>query len=308
MLPPSRQLLPAVAPGIQGPLWMSLAAVSFGIMIVLVRHLTAVFDPLEVVFFRSFFGLVAMLPWLLGKGLVVLHTQRIWLHVLRAGVAIVAMTMWFTTLALLPLAEATALSFVAPMFTSVLAVVFLGEIMRIRRWTATALGFAGALLIVRPGFQSIEPATLLALLTALVWGTGSIVVKVLSRTESPATVVTWFGLFVTPLALVPALFVWQTPTLEQLGWLALLGLSGSAGHVCVARALTVADASLIAPFDYLRLPMVALIAYFAFDEVPDIWVWIGGAVIAASSLYVAHREARARQAERPLPVTPAAGS
>jgi drug/metabolite transporter (DMT)-like permease len=277
-------------------------------MIVLVRYLTQVFDPLQVAFFRSFFGLVAMLPWLLGKGLVVLHTQRIWLHVLRAVVAIIAMTMWFTTLALLPLAEATALSFVAPVFTSVLAVVFLGEIMRVRRWTATALSFAGALLIVRPGFESVEPAALLALATALVWGSGSVIVKLLARTESSATVVTWFGLFVTPLALVPALFVWQTPTLEQLGWLALLGFSGSAGHVCVARALAVADASLIAPFDYLRLPVVALIAYLAFDEVPDVWVWLGGGVIAGSSLYIAHRESRAKPTGATVPTTPAPGS
>ena len=307
-MPSSRRLLPVLPPAIQGPLWMSLAAIAFGLMIVLVRYLTAVFDPLEVVFFRSFFGLVAMLPWLLGKGLVVLHTQRIWLHVLRALVAIVAMTMWFTTLALLPLAEATALSFVAPVFTSVLAVIVLGEIMRVRRWTATVIGFAGALLIVRPGFETVQPAALLALATALVWGTGSVVVKVLARTESPATVVTWFGLFVTPLALVPALFVWQTPTLEQLGWLALLGLSGSVGHVCVARALAIADASLIAPFDYLRLPVVALIGYLAFDEVPDVWVWLGGGVIAASSLYIAHREARTKQTEAAVPATPAAGS
>lgn len=299
--------LPAVPPAIQGPLWMSLAAVSFGVMIVLVRYLTAAFDPLQVVFFRCFFGLVAMLPWLLGKGLVVLRTQRIWLHVLRALVAIVAMTMWFTTLALMPLAEATALSFVAPVFTSILAGLFLGEIMRIRRWTATAVSFAGALLILRPGFETVEPAALLALATALVWGTGSIVVKVLARTESSATVVTWFSLFVTPLALVPALFVWQTPTLEQLGWLGLLGISGSVGHICVARSLAVADAGLIAPFDYLRLPVVALIAFFAFGEVPDVWVWVGGGVIAASSLYIAHREARADRGLTPGPVAPAAG-
>lgn len=287
---------------------MSLAACSFAVMIVLVRHLTEVFDPLEVVFFRSFFGLVAMLPWLVGKGLVVLRTQRIWLHALRALVAITAMTMWFTALSLLPLAEATALSFVAPVFTSVLAALVLGEIMRVRRWVATALGFAGALLILRPGVEVVNPAALLALATALVWGTGSIVVKILSRTEAPATVVTWFGLFVTPMALVPALFVWETPTLGQLGWLALLGLSGSAGHVCVARSLSVADASLIAPFDYLRLPLVALIAYLVFGEVPDVWVWIGGGVIAASSLYIAHREARAKRMGEPETTAPAIGS
>lgn len=291
---PSPASLPAA---VVGPLWMSTAALLFAVMIVVVRHLATVFDPLEIAFFRNLFGLAVMLPWLLNRGLSALRTQRLGLHVLRAAVMIIAMTLWFTTLSLMPLAEATALSFVAPIFMSLLAMLLLGEAMGVRRWAAIAAGFAGALIIVRPGAAAVDPVAFLALLTALVWGSGGVIVKMLARTEAAGTVVVYGVLFTTPLSLIPALFVWQTPTLEQLGWLALLGAVGSGGHFCAARALAVADASLVAPFDYLRLPLVAVIAYLAFGEVPDLFVWIGGGVIAGSSIYIAHRETRLKRAQ-----------
>jgi drug/metabolite transporter (DMT)-like permease len=273
-------------------------------MVNLVRHLTHSLDPLQVVFFRNAFGLLAMLPWLLRHGPAVLRTERLGLHALRAAIGIVAMVCWFTTLALLPLAEATALSFTAPIFTSLLAMLLLGEVMRARRWTATAVGFAGALIILRPGLTSLQPAALLAIVTALVWAGSTILVKVMARTESAGAIVTWLVLFSTPVSLLAALFVWQTPTLAQLGLAALLGTAGSAGHFCMTRALAVAEASAVMPFDYLRLPVVAGIAYLAFGEVPDLWVWLGGAVIAASGLYIVQREARLQPQALPAAAAP----
>jgi len=300
--------LPRPAPGLPaalaGALWMCGAACAFALMVNLVRHLTHSLDPLQVVFFRNAFGLLAMLPWLLRHGPAVLRTERLGLHALRAAIGIVAMVCWFTTLALLPLAEATALSFTAPIFTSVLAMLLLGEVMRARRWTATAVGFAGALIILRPGLTSLQPAALLAIVTALVWAGSTILVKVMARTESAGAIVTWLVLFSTPVSLLAALFVWQTPTLAQLGLAALLGTAGSAGHFCMTRALAVAEASAVMPFDYLRLPVVAGIAYLAFGEVPDLWVWLGGAVIAASGLYIVQREARLQPQALPAAAAP----
>jgi drug/metabolite transporter (DMT)-like permease len=290
---------------VRGALWMCGAACSFALMINLVRHLTQSLDPLQVVFFRNLFGLLAMLPWLIGHGPAVLRTRRLGLHLLRAAIGIAAMVCWFTTLSLMPLAEATALSFTAPMFTSLLAVLFLGEAMRARRWSATALGFAGALLIIRPGFQNVEPLALLAIATAAVWATSTILVKVMARTESAGAVVTYLVLFSTPLSFIAALFVWQTPTLTELGFAALLGAAGSVGHLCMTRALAATEATIVVPFDYLRLPVVALIAYAAFGEVPDGWLWLGGAVIAASGIYIAHRESRVKGSARAA-VSPAA--
>jgi drug/metabolite transporter (DMT)-like permease len=235
---------------------------------------------------------------------VVLRTERLGLHALRAAIGIVAMVCWFTTLALLPLAEATALSFTAPIFTSVLAMLLLGEVMRARRWTATVVGFAGALIVLRPGFTSLQPAALLAIVTALVWASSTILIKVMARTESAGAIVTDLVLISTPISLFAALFVWQSPTLEQLGLAALLGAAGSLGHFCMTRALAVAEASAVMPFDYLRLPVVAGIAYLAFGEVPDLWVWLGGAVIAASGLYIVQREARFQPQALPATATP----
>src|ERR671919_1538566 len=138
---------------VRGALWMCAAATAFALMITLVRHLTDGLHPLQVVFLRTAFGLMAMLPWLLRQGMSVMRTSRLHLHLLRALIGIFAMVGWFTTLSLMPLAEATALSFTAPIFTSVLAVLLLGEVMRLRRWTATTIGFLGALIIVRPGIE-----------------------------------------------------------------------------------------------------------------------------------------------------------
>ena len=287
---------------VRGALWMCGAACSFALMVNLVRHLTQSLDPLQVVFFRNLFGLLAMLPWLIGHGPAVLRTRHLGLHLLRAAIGIAAMICWFTTLSLLPLAQATALSFTAPMFTSLLAVLLLGEALRARRWSAIAIGFLGTLIILRPGRETLQPAALLALATALVWASSTILVKVMARTESAGAIVTYLVLFSTPLSFAGAWFVWQAPTLAQLGWAALLGAAGSAGHLCLTRALAGAEAGAVMPFDYLRLPVVALIAYLAFDEVPDGWVWLGGGVIALSGLYIARREARLHAA--PLPVGP----
>jgi drug/metabolite transporter (DMT)-like permease len=267
-------------------------------MIILIRQLTATFDPLQVVFFRNVFGLIAMLPWIAGHGLGALRTQRLGLHALRATIGIVSMICWFTALSLMPLAQATALSFTAPIFASVLAVIFLGEVMRLRRWSATAIGLLGTLIIVRPDSATIEPAALLAIASALLGAVSPIFVKIMARTESTGAIVTYMVLFATPLSLVPALLVWQAPTVGQLGFAALLGLAATLGHLCLTRALATADATVVVPFDYLRLPAVALIAYLVFAEVPTLWTWIGGAIIAASSIYMTLREARLRRQAR----------
>jgi drug/metabolite transporter (DMT)-like permease len=247
-----------------------------------------------VVFLRALFGLVAILPWLGRQGVGALRTQRIGLHLLRAGLAIIAMITSFTALSLMPLAEATALGFTAPIFASVLAVLVLGEPMRVRRWSAVVVGLLGALLILRPGFAAFQPVALLALTAAVAGAVATIVLKIMARTERPGTVVTYMTLFTTPMALVPALFVWQEPSLAQLGWAALLGLAGTVAHYCMSQALGNADATVVVPFDYLRLPAVALAAYVVLGEVPGIWVWLGGTVIASSGIYMTFREARRR--------------
>jgi drug/metabolite transporter (DMT)-like permease len=221
---------------VRGALWMCAAATAFALMVTLVRQLTDGLHPLQVVFFRTAFGLAAMLPWLLGRGFGVLRTGHLRRHLLRASIGMFAMVGWFSTLSLMPLAEATALSFTAPLFTSVLAVLVLGEVMRLRRWSAVAIGFLGALIIVRPGLAAIQPAALLAIGTAAMWAISTIQIKIMARTESAGAITTYMVLLTTPMTLIAALFVWQNPSLEQLGWAALLGAAGSTGHTCRARS------------------------------------------------------------------------
>ncbi|MGH6918415.1 MAG: DMT family transporter, partial [Geminicoccaceae bacterium] len=162
----SSALVAGLPAPVRAALWMVAASIAFAAMIILVRHLTATFDPLQVVFFRNVFGLIAMLPWIAGHGVGALRTRRLGLHTLRATTSIASMICWYTALSLMPLAQATALSFTAPIFTSVLAVIFLGEVMRLRRWSATAVGLLGALVILQPGSSSVEPAALLAIASA----------------------------------------------------------------------------------------------------------------------------------------------
>lgn len=285
-----------LAPSVLGALWMSPGAVFFAVMINLVRHLTDYFDPLQVVFFRNAFGLLAVLPWLYQTGIGGLRTGRFRLHLCRAAIGITAMVLWFFTLSLMALAEATALSFTAPIFTSILAVFFLSEVMRRHRWIALALGFLGALLIIRPGLAVINPVALLAIVTALVWGSGTVLLKYMSRSESTSATVIYLPLLLTPLSLIPAVLVWEWPTLELWGMAILFGAVGTAGHFCLTRALTVADATSVVPFDYLRLPFVAVIAYVVFGEIADLWVWLGGGLIAGGALYAARGDARAARA------------
>ena len=207
-------------------------------MVILVRQLTATFDPLQVVFFRNVFGLIAMLPWLAGQGFGALRTQRLGLHALRATIGIVSMVCWFTALSLMPLAEATALSFTAPIFASVLAVLLLGEVMRLRRWSATAVGLLGTLVILRPGCSSIEPAALLALASAVLGAASPILVKIMARTESTGAIVTYMVLFLTPaVARAGAAGLADSRASRSSALPRCSALAGTLGHLCLTRAL-----------------------------------------------------------------------
>jgi drug/metabolite transporter (DMT)-like permease len=283
---------------LRGALWMVLACACFSSMNGIVRHLGQDLPSLVLVFFRCLFGLIALLPWLLKPGLASLRAARPSLHVVRVITGFIAMASWFYGLTLMPLAEATALSFTMPLFATVAAVIFLGEVMRARRWTATLIGFAGAMIILRPGFATISEATLYVLFAAVLMAVSQTIVKLLSRSEHPNATVFWLVFLMTPVSLVPALFVWQTPNTEQFAWLIVLGIVATLGHQSMARSLGATDATAVYPLDFTRLIFATLIGYFAFSELPDAWTWLGAAVIMASSIYIAHREAALRRAAR----------
>src|SRR5258708_1136288 len=223
-------------PIIQAMVWMMAGGVTGGLMNVLIRAAAEELHPLEVVFFRNLFSLVFMVPFILRLGLGSLRSSKSAFFALRAVVAFISMVTWFTGITLVPLATATALNFTAPLFASILAALMLQERVGPRRWTAIALGFLGVIVILRP-FGPLDLNMLMLLASAATAAMGSITVKFLARSESAVVIVTYMVLYLTPISFIPALFVWQWPTLTAWLYLIVLGLLGSASHIAIARAL-----------------------------------------------------------------------
>jgi drug/metabolite transporter (DMT)-like permease len=269
---------------------MTLASVFFGVMAITIRYASHQLHPFEVAFFRNVFGLLFALPILHRTGLGILRTNKLPFYFFRCAIGLVSMLAGFWAIAHLPLAQAVALSYSSPLFVTVLAVFLLGEVVRVRRWTAVLVGFFGVLIIVRPTADGFTYGALVALLAAAMSASTSISIKYLSRTESSDAIVLYTTLIWAPLSLFPALFVWQAPTPASWCWVALAGLLGTAGHMAWTRALRLGDVSALTPINYVQLPVVALLAYFLFDESLDRYTALGSAVIFLANLYIARRE------------------
>jgi drug/metabolite transporter (DMT)-like permease len=297
MFDTARARFEALPGPLRGAILMTVAAAAFAGMNVVIRAMNFELHPFQSAFLRVVAGLVFMLPWLAHAGVSALATASHKLYASRAFIGYASMLCWFTALATMPLAEATALSFTSPLFATVAAALLLGEIVRLRRWTATLVGFAGAMVVIRPGFEALEWSHALVLASAALGGWNAITVKQLTRTDNPNVIILYMTIYLTPMALIPALFVWQWPSWHALGLMFAMGVCGTIGHQAFTRALAACEASFVLPFDFVRLPMVVVFAFFAFGEVPDKWTWIGGGIIVAATVYIARREAQlARQA------------
>jgi drug/metabolite transporter (DMT)-like permease len=275
-----------------GAALMVLSTLCFVTMQSLIRQLGGELPPFEVAFFRNLFGFIAITPIFLRYGLAPLKTKRLPFHALRGVLQGLSMLAFFTGVTMAPFAEATSISFSGPLFATVLAIVVLGEKIRMRRILALVFGFIGVLIVLRPGFAEVGLGQGLLLGSSLVWGCAIVVIKRLSSTESAITQTAYMGLFMTPLTFLPALYVWQTPSFEQLAWMAMIGVFGTVGHLCFASAFRRADSSALLPLDFLRLFWASAIGFFLFHEVPDLWAWGGGGVIFASATYISLREAQ----------------
>jgi drug/metabolite transporter (DMT)-like permease len=266
----------------------------FGVLAIMVRIASKSQHPFEIAFFRSFFGALFALPLMIGRGPRVLRTGRPWFYVLRCAIGTLSMLSSFWAIAHLPLAQAISLSYASPLFVTIGAVLFLGETVRLRRWSAVVAGFIGVLVIVRPGTDGFSAASLVALFSAAMTGTVTINIKYLSRNDPINTIVLLTTLLWVPLSFPAALTVWQWPHLADWPWLILAGALGTGGQYCWTYALRLADASTLAPFSYLQLVIVAVLAWFAFGESPDRFTAIGAAIVIGASLYIARREAALR--------------
>ncbi len=280
---------------ILGCAYITGSAACFSIILSLVRLLSTELHPFEIAFFRYFFGALFMLPYIARHATAatgaVFRTSRLHVHMVRGALALAATLTWFSALAVLPIAQAVSLNFTVPLFATAGAALILRERVRLRRWTATTVGFLGVLVIIRPGVGDVSWVMALPIVAAAFMATSALTIKSLTRTDSTATIISYQNLLPLPAFFIIALFVWTTPSWQAIGLLALLGLIANLAHLCLTRGFALADASIVMPFDYSRLPFAAGIAFLLFGEVPDPWTWVGAAIIATSAIYIARREA-----------------
>lgn len=278
----------------RGILLIVLASALFASMHNTIRFVTQVegMHPFEVAFFRVFLGLIVFIPIFVRDGIGVLRTRRLSWHVGRAFLNGMSMLSWFTALSLMPVADATAVSLIGPVFVALLAMFFLKEHVGPVRWAGIGLAVVGGLIVVRPGFTEISSGVWLVLFSAVAVSNSKLIAKILTREDSPATIVAYMTILMTPIILVPALFVWQTPTLYQLGFLAMIAILGTLGHLLFVYAYKLADMSLVEPVMFMRMVWAALISLILFTEFPDSWTWAGAGVIVVGTTLLARREVR----------------
>lgn len=267
-----------------------LAAVFFSSSDVISKYLAASLPALQITWIRYATFALLMLAVVAHGGGVHLRTKRPLLHVLRGCGLVCSSIVFVTGLRYLPVADATATGFVTPLFVTALSIPLLGERVGWRRWTATLVGLAGVLIVVRPGGQSFQLASLLPMISALSWAFGLIFTRMMSSTENPISTMTYSALVGLAVVSLFAPFYWQAMTVEQFALCLLVGLVSTTGHWFMILAFRHADASVLAPFTYSQLFWASLFGFFLFAVLPDIWTIVGSVIIACSGLYTAHRE------------------
>lgn len=258
----------------------------------IVRHLAGSYGPFELAFFRSVVAVLFVAPMFWRAGFSTLKTRQIPLHSLRTVFTYGGLVFWFLSVGLIPISDYTALLFTQPLFTIAGAVLFLGERATWRTWAATLTGLFGALIILRPGFAELSLGMIFAVCAGLSYAGVNNCVRVLSRKESSLVIVAWVNLLMVPLSLGPALLEWVSPNLADVPLIVGIGIFSTMGQYGLARAVGMADARVVQPFDFFRMPVAALLGFALFGELSDLWTWTGAAIIFAAGYYVLMTETR----------------
>lgn len=280
---------------VRGALWMTVASVMVALSAACVRQLSGSFSPFELVFLRNLMGTLLLLPWslrLASRG--TLRTTRMPMYLLRTALSYSGMVCVFYALGNMPLGEVYSLLFLVPLITMVLAVAMLKERASNHAWIACGVGFMGALIILRPGIIEVTLAAGAVLYTAVTYAGTNICIKSLSRTDSPVHITIYGNLLALPLAFIPSLFVWRTPDWADVPWIIAMGLFQTLAGLFHARSVQAADARVVQPFNFLRLPASVAVGFLMFAELPSVWTWLGATLIFASSYYVLYRESGSR--------------
>ncbi|MEN5118803.1 DMT family transporter [Luteimonas sp. TWI662] len=263
---------------------------AFALMAITIRFASATVPTTEVAFFRNFFGLLALLPILLHAGGGLPRTRHLGRYLVRTLVGLGSMLCAFWAIGHLPLSQAVSLSYAAPLFATIAAVLWLGEIVRVRRWMAVSAGFIGVLVILRPGVAFSAPM-LIPVLGALLAALVAIQMKQLSKIDPPDTIVFYTYVLWVPLSLVPALFQWVWPDPVAWLWLLATGVLGTLGQWLWTRALRLGEVSALQPISFVQLPIVVIFGWWLFGETVDLWTMAGAAIVFGANGYIAHREA-----------------
>jgi drug/metabolite transporter (DMT)-like permease len=278
---------------LKAALWMGGSIASFLTMTVAGRAILPDLDVFQLMEMRSVIGWFILLPLVLASGgFAAMRTKRPLQHIGRNVVHYAGQFAWLQALTMIPLAQLISIEFTTPIWGALLAVLFLGERMSARKVMAIVLGLIGVLVIVRPGATAIDPGHLIMLAGAVGFGISVVMVKSLTRTDSVVAIIFWMLIIQSVIGLVPAIAVWRTPTAEMWPWILLVSFTGMSSHFCMARALTYAEATVVMPMDFLRLPLSALIGFLLYSERIDAFTAIGAALILAGNLFNLQRRAR----------------
>lgn len=282
-------------PIIQAALWMVIFCAFMSLLSVLLRTMYNDYPVIELVFFRNLFSLLFIAPFALRAGWGALRTKRLKTHMLRAVSGSLAMFCLFTGVGLLPLADFTALTFTAPLFATLGAALFLRERVRLHRGSALIVGFIGALVIIRPGDGLLEWGAVFALAGAFFMATTMLIVKSLSGDDKPATIVFYMGVLMTPMSLVVAFPVWIWPSWEHMPWLIAIGVVAGIGQIAMTKAMSLAQASIVTPFNFMQMIFATAFGYALYDEHLDFYTLLGSVIVFAATVYITIREARKRK-------------
>lgn len=298
--------LPGRSAAVEGAVLMTISTFFLAASNAMVRALAPEVHPFVSGFFLNLAGLLTIWPWVQREGWAGMRMKAPGLHAIRGLTGAVTLMAWMWALAEVELAKATALSFTAPLFAAGAASLLMGERATRARWLALAAGFAGTLVILRPGMLALDLGTLVALLAAVGMAAMYITTKLLLRYESSASVIVNTALVMTPLSLIAAAPVMTLPPVSMVPLLVAMGLAGTLGRVLLTRALQVADASVVMPFDFGRLVFIAAIGAAFFGQIPDLWTVVGSLVIATAALLLTRAESRSAAAPAIVP-PPATG-
>jgi len=279
----------------QGALWILLAAMVGATMAASIKYVGQRIPVFEILFIRQLIVVAILSPVIAQKGLGMFKTDVLRLHVMRGAFAAVAMATGFTALVHMPLAEATAIGFAQTLFMTLLAIVFLGERVGIRRWSVTIVGLVGVLVIIQPGTEAMNAYALLALVAALFVAGVKIVLRKLSQVEPPTTIMIYQSCFVTVIMAGPAVYLWVMPTIEEFLAILAIGALMSALQGAMIQGLKVAEAVAVAPVEYARLLFATIIGIIFFAEIPTTSTLAGSLIIISSTLYTIRRNATLKE-------------